>query len=82
MTAQVTVEGVFDALAIRVVLEARKWQGESIESYTARSEDLCYQVRCLHERRDRRLRVCAAKYDYRLPIMQVKVEKQAKSSLG
>lgn len=41
---QVTVEGVFDAMAIRVVLNARRWQGESDESYTARSEDLCYQV--------------------------------------
>lgn len=42
---QVPVEGVYDAVAIRVVLEARRWQGESDESYTARSEDLCYQVR-------------------------------------
>ncbi|CAN0255673.1 unnamed protein product, partial [Ectocarpus sp. 13 AM-2016] len=41
---QVGVEGVFDAVAVRVVLEARKWQGESLESYTQRSEDLCYQA--------------------------------------
>lgn len=41
---QVAVEGVLDAVAIRVVLNARRWQGESDESYTARSEDLCYQV--------------------------------------
>lgn len=41
---QVSVEGVFDAVAIRVVLDARKWQGESAESYKQRSEDLCYQV--------------------------------------
>lgn len=41
---QVSVEGVLDAVAVRVVLEARKWQGESSESYTQRSEDLCYQV--------------------------------------
>eukprot|EP00904_Undaria_pinnatifida_P001831 jgi/Undpi1/11649/HiC_scaffold_36.g13944.m1 len=40
----VTVDGVFDAVAVRVVLEARKWQGESAESHTARSEDLCYQA--------------------------------------
>lgn len=38
------MEGVFDAVAIRVVLDARKWQGESAESYQQRSEDLCYQV--------------------------------------
>lgn len=38
------MEGVFDAVAIRVVLEARRWQGESEESYSQRSEDLCYQV--------------------------------------
>ena len=38
------MDGVFDAVAVRVVLEARKWQGESAESHTARSEDLCYQV--------------------------------------
>ena len=48
------MEGVFDAVAVRVVLEARKWQGESAESHTARSEDLCYQVRmglrCSHYR--------------------------------
>ncbi|CAM9263631.1 unnamed protein product [Ectocarpus fasciculatus] len=43
---QVGVEGVFDAVAVRVVLEARKWQGESLESYTQRSEDLCYQASC------------------------------------
>ncbi|CAB1112153.1 unnamed protein product [Ectocarpus sp. CCAP 1310/34] len=43
-TNQVGVEGVFDAVAVRVVLEARKWQGESLESYTQRSEDLCYQA--------------------------------------
>lgn len=45
MATQVSVEGVFDAVAVRVVLEAKKWQGESSESYTQRSEDLCYQVR-------------------------------------
>ncbi|CAM9184261.1 unnamed protein product [Scytosiphon promiscuus] len=41
---QVSVEGVFDAVAIRVVLEAKKWQGESSDSHTQRSEDLCYQA--------------------------------------
>eukprot|EP00752_Nemacystus_decipiens_P003763 g3464.t1 len=41
---QVSVEGVFDAVAIRVVLDARKWQGESAESYKQRTEDLCYQA--------------------------------------
>lgn len=45
MVTQVSVEGVSDAVAVRVVLEAKKWQGESSESYTQRSEDLCYQVR-------------------------------------
>lgn len=44
LAVQVGVEGVFDAVAVRVVLEARKWQGESEESYTQRSEDLCYQA--------------------------------------
>ncbi|CAM9201262.1 unnamed protein product [Ectocarpus sp. 8 AP-2014] len=40
---QVGVEGVFDAVAVRVVLEARKWQGESLESYTQplNKEDEC-----------------------------------------
>lgn len=48
VVAQVGVEGVFDAVAVRVVLEAKRWQGESSESYTQRSEDLCYQVRLHH----------------------------------
>ncbi|CAM9126046.1 unnamed protein product [Discosporangium mesarthrocarpum] len=38
------VEGVQDAVALRVVLKARRRLLESDESYTARSEALCYQA--------------------------------------
>lgn len=41
---QVAVEGVFDAVAVRVVIDARRYEGDSDQSYTARSENLCYQV--------------------------------------
>ncbi|CAM9486610.1 unnamed protein product [Choristocarpus tenellus] len=44
------VESVHDAVALRVVLKATRWAGESEESYTARSEALCYQAMAIARR--------------------------------